>query len=155
MTRKSAGLLLYRRRGEDTEVFLVHPGGPIWAGRDAGAWSIPKGEFGPEEDPLSAAVREFEEETGAELKKKSSFIPLTPVKQRNNKLVYAWAVEGDADAGPVKSNTFPLEWPPRSGKIREFPEIDRAGWFTIEEAGEKIFGGQIGLLDELEKILSA
>ncbi|HUH66606.1 MAG TPA: NUDIX domain-containing protein [Syntrophales bacterium] len=154
MTRKSAGLLLYRRRGKNTEVFLVHPGGPIWAGRDAGAWSIPKGEFGPEEDPLRAARREFEEETGSSFKTESSFIPLKPVKQRNNKLVYAWAVEGDSDAGPVASNTFSLEWPPRSGTIREFPEIDRAAWFTIEEARKKIFNGQIGLLDELEKILS-
>ena len=154
MVRKSAGLLLYRRGGGGTEVFLVHPGGPIWAGRDAGAWSIPKGEFGPEEDPLGAARREFAEETGSELRAKSGFIPLKPVRQKNSKLVYAWAVEGDADASAVASNTFSIEWPPRSGVTREFPEIDRAQWFTIEEAREKIFDGQVGLLDELEKILS-
>ncbi len=151
MVRKSAGLLVYRRRGGVIEVFLVHPGGPIWANRDTGAWSIPKGEFAPDEDPLAAARREFEEETG--FKMEGQFTALTPIKQRNNKIVYAWAIEGDCDAALAKSNTFPLEWPPRSGIIREFPEIDRAAWFSLATAKGKIFNGQVGLLDELEKVL--
>jgi predicted NUDIX family NTP pyrophosphohydrolase len=151
MEKKSAGLLLYRRRHGALEVFLVHPGGPLWANRDMGAWSIPKGEFGAEENPLAAAKREFEEETG--FKMEGHFTELTPVRQRNKKLVYAWAVEGDCDAATARSNTFPLEWPPHSGITREFPEIDRAAWFSIATARQKIFNGQIGLLKELEKIL--
>jgi len=153
MVRKSAGLLLYRRRGDAVEVFLVHPGGPLWANRDMGAWSIPKGEFGPDEDPLAAAKREFEEETGFKLE--GRFTALTPVRQRNNKVVYAWAIEGDCDAALAKSNAFPLEWPPHSGITREFPEIDRADWFSLATAKEKIFNGQVGLLNELEKILAS
>lgn len=153
MVRKSAGLLLYRRRGDAVEVFLVHPGGPLWANRDVGAWSIPKGEFGPDEDPLAAASREFEEETGFKLE--GRFTALTPVRQRNNKVVYAWAIEGDCDAALAKSNAFPLEWPPHSGITREFPEIDRADWFSLATAKEKIFNGQVGLLNELEKILAS
>jgi predicted NUDIX family NTP pyrophosphohydrolase len=153
MEKKSAGFLLYRHRGSAVEVFLVHPGGPIWANRDMGSWSIPKGEFGPDENPLAAAKREFEEETG--FKVDGRFTALTPVRQRNNKLVYAWAVEGDCDAAAVSSNIFPMEWPPHSGITREVPEIDRAAWFSMITAREKIFNGQIGLLDELEKILSA
>ncbi|MGZ6209188.1 MAG: NUDIX domain-containing protein [Syntrophales bacterium] len=153
MEKKSAGLLLYRRRHGALEVFLVHPGGPLWLNRDMGSWSIPKGEFGPDEDALAAAEREFEEETGFRLE--GRFTELKPVRQRNNKLVYAWAVEGDFDAAAARSNTFPLEWPPHSGITREFPEIDRAAWFSMSTAREKIFNGQIGLLDELEKILSS
>ena len=153
MVRKSAGLLLYRHRGDAVEVFLVHPGGPLWANRDMGAWSIPKGEFGPDEDPLAAAKREFEEETGFKLE--GRFTALTPVRQRNNKVVYAWAIEGDCDAALAKSNAFPLEWPPHSGITREFPEIDRADWFSLATAKEKIFNGQVGLLNELEKILAS
>ena len=152
MDKKSAGLLLYRHRGSALEVFLVHPGGPIWANRNIGAWSIPKGELDPDEDPLAAAKREFEEETG--FKVEGRFMALTPVRQRNNKIVHAWAVEGDCDASAARSNTFPLEWPPHSGITREFPEIDRATWFSMATAREKIFNGQIGLLDELEKILA-
>ncbi len=152
MVKKSSGLLLYRQRNGALEVFLVHPGGPIWAKRDMGAWSIPKGEFGPDENPLAAAKREFEEETG--FKVEGRFTALTPIRQRNNKLVYAWAVEGDCDAALARSNTFPLEWPPYSGITLEFPEIDRAAWFSMATAREKIFNGQIGLLEELEKILS-
>jgi predicted NUDIX family NTP pyrophosphohydrolase len=152
MERKSAGLLLYRHRNGALEVFLVHPGGPIWANRNTGAWSIPKGELDPDEDPLAAAQREFEEETG--FKVEGFFTALTPVRQRNNKIVYAWAVEGDCDATFARSNTFSLEWPPHSGITREFPEIDRAAWFSMATAREKIFNGQIGLLDELEKVLS-
>ena len=152
MEKKSAGLLLYRYRNGALEVFLVHPGGPIWANKDTGSWSIPKGEFGLEEDPLAAARREFEEETG--FKVEGRFTALTPVRQRDKKLVFAWAVEGDFDAALAKSNTFPLEWPPHSGITREFPEIDRAAWFSMALAREKIFDGQIGLLDELEEILA-
>jgi predicted NUDIX family NTP pyrophosphohydrolase len=152
MERKSAGLLLYRHRNGALEVFLVHPGGPIWANRNTGAWSIPKGELDPDEDPLAAAQREFEEETG--FKVEGRFTALTPVRQRNKKLVYAWAAEGEYDASHARSNTFPLEWPPHSGITREFPEIDRAAWFSMATAREKIFDGQIGLLDELEKILA-
>lgn len=152
MEKKSAGLLLYRHRGSALEVFLVHPGGPIWAKRDMGAWSIPKGELDPDEDPLTAAKREFEEETG--FKVEGRFTALKPVRQRNNKIVHAWAVEGDCDASTARSNTFPLEWPPHSGITREFPEIDRAAWFSMAAARKKIFNGQIGLLDELEKILA-
>ncbi len=152
MQKKSAGLLLYRHRNGTVEVFLVHPGGPMWANKDMGAWSIPKGELDPDEDPLNAAKREFAEETG--FKVKGRFTALTPVRQRNNKLVYAWAVEGDCDAAAVRSNTFPLEWPPHSGITRKVPEIDRAAWFSMATAKEKIFNGQIGLLDELEDILS-
>ncbi|MGO9136088.1 MAG: NUDIX domain-containing protein [Syntrophales bacterium] len=153
MEKKSSGLLLYRRRDGALEVFLVHPGGPLWTKRDMGAWSIPKGELGADEDALAAARREFEEETG--FKMEGRFTELTPVRQRNNKLVHAWAVEGDCDAALVRSNTFPLEWPPHSGITREFPEIDRAAWFSMATARQKIFNGQIGLLEELEKILSS
>ena len=152
MAKKSAGLLLYRHRGNSLEVFLVHPGGPIWAGRDMGAWSIPKGELDQDEDPLAAAKREFEEETG--FKAEGRFTALKPVRQRNNKIVHAWAVEGDFDASSARSNTFPLEWPPHSGITREFPEIDRAAWFSLATAREKIFNGQIELLDELEKLVA-
>jgi len=153
MEKKSAGLLLHRHRNGALEVFLVHPGGPIWANRDAGVWSIPKGEFGPDEDPFAAARREFAEETG--FKVEGRFAALTPLRQRSDKLVYAWAVEGDCDAAAVRSNTFPMEWPPHSGITREVPEIDRAAWFSMETAREKILNGQTGFLDELEKLLSA
>ena len=153
MARKSAGLLLYRHRGDTVQVFLVHPGGPLWANGDTGSWSIPKGEFGPDEEPLAAAKREFEEETGFKLE--GRFTALTPVRQRNNKVVYAWAIKGDCDAALVQSNTFPLEWPPHSGITREFPEIDRAAWFSLAAAKQKIFNGQVGLLNELERILTS
>jgi predicted NUDIX family NTP pyrophosphohydrolase len=150
MPKHSAGLLMYRRR-EVLEVFLVHPGGPFWAKKDLGAWSLPKGEFTPEEDALAAARREFQEETG--FPAAGEFLPLTPLKQPSGKLIQAWAFEGDCDPGAIKSNTFTLEWPPRSGRIQKFPEIDRAGWFTLEEAKVKIIKGQVGFLEELEEIL--
>jgi predicted NUDIX family NTP pyrophosphohydrolase len=142
---------MYRRR-EVPEVFLVHPGGPFWAKKDLGAWSIPKGEYTLEEDALAAARREFMEETG--FSAEGEFIPLTPLKQPSGKLIQAWAFEGDCDPGAVKSNTFTLEWPPRSGHTKDFPEIDRAGWFPLEEAKVKIIKGQVGFLEELEQLLS-
>jgi predicted NUDIX family NTP pyrophosphohydrolase len=145
--KKSAGLLLYRWRNRELEIFLVHPGGPFWARKDDGAWSIPKGEIAENEDPLKAAKREFFEETGFEAD--GNFIALTPVKQAGGKWVYAWAVEGDCEAGAIKSNIFLMEWPPRSGDKKEFPEVDRAGWFPLETAKQKILKGQVSLLEEL------
>ena len=150
-TKNSAGILLHRLRGSGIEVFLVHPGGPFWAKKDAGAWSIPKGEFEASQDPLEAAKREFKEETGFAVE--GNFIELTPVKQPGGKVVYAWAVMGDCEAESIKSNTFSLEWPPRSGKRKEFPEVDRAGWFTPEVAREKILKGQLNFLEELKRMI--
>ena len=148
MTKKeSAGLLMYRLRNSTLEVFLVHPGGPYWARKDLGAWSIPKGELQEGEDYLDAAKREFQEETG--FLPKGNFIALAPIKQTGGKLVYGWAVRDDCDAKTIVSNTFSMEWPPRSGKRQEFPEVDRAEWFTIETAKEKILKGQVGFLEEL------
>ncbi len=147
MPKTSAGILLYRRREGLLEVFLVHPGGPYWARKDDGAWSIPKGEFSPGEDPLEAARREFEEETGSPCH--GDFVPLGAVRQPGGKIVHAWAVLGDADADSIRSNTFEIEWPPRSGRCQRFPEIDRAGWFTLEQAEKKILKGQRELLGQL------
>lgn len=148
MTKKeSAGLLMYRLRNSTLEVFLVHPGGPYWARKDLGAWSIPKGELQEGEDHLDAAKREFQEETG--FLPKGNFIALAPIKQTGGKLVYGWAVRGDCDAKTIVSNTFSMEWPPRSGKRQEFPEVDRAEWFTIDAAKKKILKGQVGFLEEL------
>jgi predicted NUDIX family NTP pyrophosphohydrolase len=146
--RQSAGLLVYRQRSGTIEVFLVHPGGPFWRGKDAGAWSIPKGEFAASEDPLVAAQREFQEETGQTVS--GEFTPLQAVRQRGGKMVYAWQIEADVDCSNIHSNTFSLEWPPHSGKFQDFPEVDRAGWFTIDAAAEKIIIGQRDLLDELK-----
>jgi predicted NUDIX family NTP pyrophosphohydrolase len=151
MAKKSAGLLMFRRGSGVVEVFLVHPGGPFWARKDEGVWSIPKGEYAPGEDPFEAARREFQEETGFQAG--GDLIPLTPRKQPSGKVISAWAVEGDCDASAIKSNTFSMEWPPRSGKQQEFPEVDRAGWFTIPAAKEKILKGQAPFLDELMEIL--
>jgi predicted NUDIX family NTP pyrophosphohydrolase len=151
MGKKSAGLLMYRRRHGILEVFLVHPGGPFWAKKDAGSWSIPKGEYMPEEEPLEVAKREFEEETG--FKASGQFIPLTSRKQPSGKVITVWAFQGDCDASAIKSNTFSMQWPPRSGTEQEFPEVDRAGWFSIPVAKEKIIKGQAGFLDELTRIL--
>jgi predicted NUDIX family NTP pyrophosphohydrolase len=147
MPKRSAGLLMYRRSGGALEVLLVHPGGPFWMKKDAGAWSIPKGEYADGEEPFAAATREFREETG--LVAAGPYLPLTPVKQQGGKVVHAWAFEGDCRAESLKSTTFSLEWPPRSGLHREFPEVDRAGWFGLEEAKRKILPGQISLLEEL------
>src|SRR5688572_11835586 len=148
--KPSAGLLLYRCRSNRLEVFLGHPGGPFWSKRDAGSWSIPKGEIDPEEEPLPAAIREFEEETGFHLF--GTFVPLTPVRMTNGKVVHAWAVEGDCDASEIRSNTFSIEWPPRSGKTAEFPELDRAAWFSLEEARQHLLKAQLPLLDELAEL---
>jgi len=128
-------------------VLLVHPGGPFWANKDVGVWSLPKGEFGPAEDPLEAAKREFREETGCTVAGK--FVPLAPVKQPSGKVIHAWAVAGDCDPSRLRSNTFSLEWPPRSGKRREFPEVDRAAWFPIAEARRRIVPGQAPFLHAL------
>jgi len=152
MGKKSAGLLMYRRRNRALEVLLVHPGGPFWAKKDAGSWSIPKGEYTPEEDPFGVAKREFLEETGFEAS--GEFKPLTPLRQPSGKIITAWAFEGDCDASSAKSNSFMMEWPPRSGRQQEFPEVDRAEWFSIPMAKEKIIEGQAGFLDELTQILT-
>ena len=149
--KESAGILMYRYCASTLEIFLVHPGGPFWKNKDVGAWSIPKGEFDKGEDPLEAAKREFHEETGFAVI--GSFIALGPVRQAGGKLVYAWAVEGDCKAESIKSNSFSMEWPPRSGSRKEFPEVDRAGWFSIELARKKILEGQLMLLDELQRKL--
>jgi len=141
--KTSAGLLLYRRGNDGLEVFLVHPGGPFWARKDDGAWSIPKGEFAPGEDPLDAARREFTEETS--LTAAGDFVPLQPLKQPGGKVVHAWAVQSDADPARVRSNSFVL-------KGREYPEIDRAAWFGMAEARKKILRGQTGFLDQLETL---
>jgi predicted NUDIX family NTP pyrophosphohydrolase len=154
MPARSAGILLYRRRGDALEVLLVHPGGPFWARRDAGAWSIPKGEYDPGEDPLAAARREFEEELGAPVPGGPA-LELGEVRQRGGKLVRVWAVSGDLDASVATSNTFELEWPPRSGKLIEVPEVDRAEWFTLEDAREKINPAQAEMLDRLSETLAA
>ena len=143
MPKTSAGLLLYRHGHDGLEVFLVHPGGPFWARKDEGAWSIPKGEFAPGEDPLDAARREFTEETS--LTASGDFVPLKPLKQPGGKVVHAWAVKGDADPARVRSNSFVL-------KGREYPEIDRAAWFGLAEARKKILRGQTGFLDQLETL---
>ena len=153
--RRSAGILLYRRRAGALEVFLVHPGGPFWTKRDEGAWSVPKGEFPQEEDPLAAALREFAEETGASLagRPRTDFTALPPVRQGGGKTVYAWAVEGDLDAAAIRSNLFTMEWPPRSGIEREYPEVDRAAWYAMDAARVQILAAQRPLLDALEALL--
>jgi predicted NUDIX family NTP pyrophosphohydrolase len=150
MSKLSAGLILYRRNHSALQVFLVHPGGPFWQSKDLGAWSIPKGEFAPSEDPLEAAKREFREETG--FAAVGNFLPLQALKQPSGKTVYAWAVEGDFDPQLLKSNTFQMELPRGSGRFREFPEVDRAEWFSIEVAREKIQPGQRGFLDQLDDL---
>jgi predicted NUDIX family NTP pyrophosphohydrolase len=151
-TKKSAGLLFFRNSGGVTEVFLVHPGGPFWAKKDEGAWSIPKGEFGDDEEPLEAAKREFKEETG--FTAEGEFEVLDPLRQPSGKIVYAWAVRGDMDASAARSNTFTIEWPKGSGKMREFPEVDRAGWFSLKAARQKLLKGQVAFLDQLEEMLA-
>jgi predicted NUDIX family NTP pyrophosphohydrolase len=145
--RTSAGILLYRKKNNFIEVFLVHPGGPFWKNKDKGAWSIPKGEFTKDEDPLTVAKREFNEETGQTVD--GDFVPLTPIKQKGGKMVYAWAVEGDADAEQIVSNTFKQEWPYKSGKWITIPEVDKAGWFGVEEAKEKMNPAQLELIEDL------
>lgn len=148
MPKRSAGLLLYRRN-PSMEVFLVHPGGPFWAKKDLGAWSIPKGEYADGEDPLSAARREFKEETGFPAPAES--VPLGEVKQAGGKIVTAWASEGDCDPEKLVSNTCEIEWPPRSGRKLEIPEVDRAAWFAMDEARERILKSQQPFLERLEQ----
>ncbi|NOT27085.1 MAG: NUDIX domain-containing protein [Acidobacteria bacterium] len=147
----SAAVLLYRRRRDGTEVLLVHPGGPFWAKKDLGAWSLPKGEIAEGEPALEAATREFREETG--LAVDGEFTELKPVKQKGGKTVLAWAVEGDFDPSQLRSNTFSIEWPPRSGTFQAFPEVDRAAWFALPEARNRILAGQTDLLDQLARLL--
>jgi predicted NUDIX family NTP pyrophosphohydrolase len=153
MAKQSAGLLMYRKHGGRWEVFLVHPGGPYWQNKELGAWSIPKGEFLEHEDPLAVAKREFHEETGIE--PAGDFVPLESVQQRGGKTVHAWLVQGDCDARCVKSNKFSIEWPPNSGRFAEFPEVDRADWFCIDEAREKMLSSQQGFLDQLQHRLAS
>src|SRR3954468_6805320 len=148
MARQSAGILLHRRRDGATEVLLAHPGGPLWSKRDEGAWSIPKGEFEPGESAEAVAVREFREEIGCDVR--GELEPLPPCRQPGGKRVLAFAAEGDCDAEQARSNTFTMEWPPRSGRMQEFPEVDRAGWFGFDEARRKIMPGQLPLLEHLE-----
>jgi len=147
MPKRSAGLMMYRRRNHEIEVFLVHPGGPFWSKKDLGAWSIPKGEYLEGEEPLAAAMREFEEETG--FSPQGNFIGLGDLKQPGGKMVTAWAFEGDCDPAQLKSNTFLMEWPPRSGRQIEVPEVDRGCWYAIEDARQRLLPGQRAFLDRL------
>ena len=152
MSKKSAGLLFYRRTQGGAEVFLVHPGGPFWSKKAEGSWSIPKGELGDAEEPLAAARREFREETGIE--PKGEYRPLAPIRQAGGKNILAWAVEGDIDTSSFRSNTFRMEWPKNSGKVREFAEVDRGEWFPMAAAKVKILKSQLPMLNELEMLLS-
>ena len=151
MARQSAGLLVYRRAKNGLQVFLVHPGGPFWAKKDRGAWSIPKGEFAEGEEALAAACREFREEVGQDVA--GPFVALTPRRQPSRKMIHAWAVEGEVDAEALVSNEFELEWPPRSGRMQRFPEVDAGTWFTFEEAKGRIQPGQLPILEELAQLL--
>ena len=154
MARRSAGILLYRLTGDGPEFLLVHPGGPFWAKRDEGAWSIPKGEYEEDEDPLASALREFEEETGT-LLEPGELVELGSVKQKSGKVVVAWATRGDLDVDVIHSNTFVMEWPPRSGSTAEFPEVDRAGWFDPAAARRKLVAAQAAFVDRLLERLDA
>ncbi|HEX8561900.1 MAG TPA: NUDIX domain-containing protein [Flavobacterium sp.] len=149
--KKSAGVLLYKTVNGQLKVFLVHPGGPFWKNKDLGSWSIPKGEINGNEDILSAALREFEEETGFAIS--GDFFPLEPVKLKSGKQIFAWAVQGDIDAPVLKSNNFEIEWPPRSGLLKQFPEVDRGDWFSCAEAMEKINSSQADLIVQLQRHL--
>ena len=150
--QQAAGLLLFRRALGALEVLLVHPGGPLWARKDDGAWSIPKGEVEPDEDALAAARREVEEETGA--RPSGTFIALSPVRQTGGKIVHVWAIESDFDPASLESNLFEMEWPPKSGNRRSFPEVDRAAWFDLETAGRKILPSQAVVLQHLQERLT-
>ena len=149
--KKSAGILLYKFNKRELLVFLVHPGGPFWINKDAGSWTIPKGEY-EDEDPLEAAMREFKEETGFSIRGK--FIPLSPIKLKSGKQVIAFACEGNVEPAKIVSNTFSIEWPPKSRKTQSFPEVDKAEWFSMDLAKEKINAAQVQLLDELTDLLS-
>ena len=149
MGKHSAGILLFRWAGPEIEVLLAHPGGPFWKNKDDGAWSIPKGEYGDNEDPFAAAKREFAEETG--LTPSGDFIPLGEIRQPGGKVVTVWAVEGDFDTTRLRSDTFSMPWPPHTGNLQEFPEVDRAEWFTLDVARGKILKGQAEFLDRLAR----
>jgi predicted NUDIX family NTP pyrophosphohydrolase len=152
MPKQSAGILVYRFRDKAPQIFLCHPGGPFYKNKDLGVWSIPKGEFEKDEEPFDAAKREFTEETGQKID--GNFSPLTPVKYKNGKIVHAWAVENNTiDEEKISSNTFPLEWPPKSGKFIDVPEVDGAGWFSIDQAKEKIIASLLPLILEIEQKL--
>ena len=151
MPRVSAGLLMYRIRDGKFQVLLAHPGGPLFKNKDDDTWTIPKGELDPGEDMLEAAQREFEEETG--IKPNGPFIALTPIKQKGGKMVHAWAFEGDCDPTKIVSNTFTMEWPPKSGRQMEFPEIDRADFFDMELAAKKIKAAQMPLVEECQQLV--
>jgi predicted NUDIX family NTP pyrophosphohydrolase len=153
MTMKSAGILFYRIQDQIPEFLLVHPGGPFWVKKDTGAWSLPKGEFTGSEEPLQAAIREVHEELGVSVS--GDFIPLTPLKQKNGKVIYAWALEYVIDPAAIRSNTVELNWPPGSGSKNQFPEVDKADWFTIDEARQKINPGQFGFIKELSEKIPA
>jgi predicted NUDIX family NTP pyrophosphohydrolase len=153
MPKLSAGVLLYRRSVDALEVLLVHPGGPYWVRRDDGVWSVPKGEYELAEDPWRAALREFREEVGSDAPDGESPIPLGEIRQASGKRVTAWALEGDLDVSTIRSNTFTAEWPPRSGRNQEFPEVDRAAWFDLATARRKLVGGQGGFIDRLLEAL--
>ena len=152
MPKRSAGLVVYRHSGGGLEILLVHPGGPYWAGKDLGAWSIPKGEPAPNEDCLTAAQREFTEETGCTVT--GEFTALAPIKQAGGKVVEAWAVEGQCDPSRLRSNAVMLEWPPHSGELKGFPEVDRAAWFPLPEARRRILPSQRAFLAQLDGMLS-
>jgi predicted NUDIX family NTP pyrophosphohydrolase len=151
MPRASAGLLMYRIHDGKLQVLLAHPGGPFFKNKDEGAWTIPKGEIEPGEDLLEAAKREFEEETG--VTPTGPFTALTPIKQKGGKIVHAWAFKGDCDTGAIVSNTFSIEWPPRSGRLMDVPEIDRAEFFDVAVASRKIKAAQTALIDELQGVV--
>jgi predicted NUDIX family NTP pyrophosphohydrolase len=151
MGKRSAGILMYRRRGDGVELFLVHPGGPFWARKDMGAWSIPKGEYAEGEDPAAVARREFVEETG--VSPLGELRPLGELVQPGRKIVTAWALEGDLDPSTLRSNRFELEWPPRSGRRQSFPEVDRGDWFSPAEAGRKILPGQREFIDRVLRLI--
>ncbi|HET6897449.1 MAG TPA: NUDIX domain-containing protein [Vicinamibacteria bacterium] len=153
MPRTSAGLLMFRRRDGALEVLLVHPGGPFWAKKDLGAWTIPKGELEQGEDPLATAQREFEEETG--LHPEGPFQPLGSIRQKAGKVVHAWAFEGDIATQTIRSNTVKLEWPRGSGRVQEFPEVDRAEWFRVDDARMRINSAQVPLLDHLVELIKS
>lgn len=152
--KQSAGILLFKRVSKKIEVLLVHQGGPFWKNKDLGSWSIPKGEFTDEESAPEAARREFKEETGFAITEKEKMLHLTMVKQKSGKLIYAWAVEKDIDTTAIKSNHFEIEWPPKSGQLKSFPEIDKAEWFSLEEAMQKINSSQAVFITELQQLLS-
>ena len=152
ISNQSAGILLYRNNNARLEVFLVHPGGPFFKNKDEGNWSIPKGEFLDDEEALAAAKREFEEETGQKIVD-GNFIKLTPITQKSGKIVHAWAIEGDIDHEVIKSNLFEMEWPPKSGKMASFPEVDRAAWFDADTAKIKVNPAQAKLIDELVTLI--